>query len=73
MWPLLMRKMFGPAEIPVKFERFPMEMAVRPSQVYAEAAESAQLISTAARMADGYSTLKMPVGTVAGDGDRLIG
>lgn len=72
MWPLLMRKVFGPAKIPAKFRGFPKEMAVRPSQVFAEAAESALMIPTAAKTSDKYGQLKMPVAIVAGDSDRLI-
>jgi pimeloyl-ACP methyl ester carboxylesterase len=40
MWPLLLRKIFGPAPVPTKFKRFPKEMAVRPTQIRAAAAES---------------------------------
>ena len=32
MWPLLMAKIFGPRPTPKKFEGFPKEMALRPSQ-----------------------------------------
>ena len=39
MWPLLLRKIFGPSPVPEKFEGFPEEMAVRPSQIRASAAE----------------------------------
>ena len=72
MWPLLLRKIFGPAPIPEKFEGFPREMAVRPSQIRAEAAESALLIPVAATAAAHYGELKMPVAILAGAGDRLI-
>ena len=72
MWPVLMRKVFGPAEVPDKFRLFPKEMAVRPSQVFAEAAESALMIPTAVKTSDKYGHLKMPVAIVAGDSDRLI-
>ena len=41
MWPLLLRKIFGPSPVPEKFKEFPKEMAVRPSQIRASAAESA--------------------------------
>ncbi|HEX2256008.1 MAG TPA: alpha/beta hydrolase [Afifellaceae bacterium] len=71
-WPLLMRKIFGPAPVPAKFRRFPKEMAVRPSQIRAEAAESALLIPTAAAASGNYASLKMPVVIVAGAEDRLI-
>lgn len=72
MWPLLMRKIFGPAPVPAKFSRFPVEMAVRPSQLRASAAESALLIPMAAAAAANYSVLAMPVVIVAGSEDRLI-
>jgi pimeloyl-ACP methyl ester carboxylesterase len=73
LWPLLMRKIFGSAPVPAKFsQRFPKEMAVRPSQLHAEAAESALLIPTAAAASGRYTSLKMPVVIIAGAEDRLI-
>ena len=39
MWPLMMAKIFGPKSAPAKFEQFPKEMALRPSQIRASAAE----------------------------------
>lgn len=72
MWPLLMRKIFGPAPVPTKFRRFPKEMAVRPSQIRAAAAESAMLVPTAAATFANYAALKMPVVILAGAEDRLI-
>jgi pimeloyl-ACP methyl ester carboxylesterase len=72
VWPLLMRKIFGPAPVPTKFLDFPKEMAVRPSQIRAEAAESALLIPAAAVLSGRYSELTMPVVIVAGAEDRLI-
>lgn len=72
MWPLLMRKMFGPAAVPQKFDAFPEEMAVRPSQIDAEAAETAMMVPIAAAACTEYGRLKMPVAVVAGAGDRLI-
>ena len=33
VWPLLMAKIFGPRSVPEKFEAFPKEMALRPSQI----------------------------------------
>lgn len=72
VWPLLMRKIFGPAPVPAKFKDFPEEMAVRPSQIRAEAAESALLIPSAAAMCESYAGLSMPVAIVVGAEDRLI-
>lgn len=72
IWPLLMRKIFGPAPVPAKFRRFPKEMAVRPSQLRAAASESALLIPTAAAASAKYAALKMPVAIIVGAEDRLI-
>jgi len=72
MWPLLMAKIFGPRSVPRKFEGFPKEMALRPSQIRASAAESALMIPDAFHYRDEYKNLKMPVVIVAGDEDRLV-
>ena len=72
MWPLLMAKIFGPRSVPKKFEGFPKEMALRPSQIRASAAESALMIPDAFHYRDEYTNLKMPVVIVAGDEDRLV-
>ena len=72
IWPLLMAKIFGPRSVPQKFEGFPKEMAVRPSQIHASAVESALMIPDAFYFSGEYANLKMPVVIVAGDEDRLI-
>jgi pimeloyl-ACP methyl ester carboxylesterase len=72
MWPLLTRKIFGPAPVPKKFSGFPKEMAFRPSQIRASAAESALMIPDAFAARPGYAELKMPVVIIAGEEDRLI-
>ncbi|WP_247512569.1 alpha/beta hydrolase [Bradyrhizobium sp. 157] len=72
MWPFLMTKIFGPRSVPSKFEGFPKEMALRPSQIRASAAESALMIPDAFHFREEYANLKMPVVIVAGDGDRLV-
>ena len=72
MWPLLMTKIFGPRSAPKKFEGFPKEMALRPSQIRASAAESALMIPGAVDFQNRYANLKMPVSIIAGENDRLI-
>jgi pimeloyl-ACP methyl ester carboxylesterase len=72
MWPLLLRKIFGPNPVPQKFDGFPEEMAVRPSQIRASAAEAALMIPSVSRLQDKYRQLQMPVAIVAGAQDRLI-
>jgi pimeloyl-ACP methyl ester carboxylesterase len=72
LWPLAMRKIFGPAAVPKKFERFPKEMAVRPSQLRAGAAEALLMIPDAIALQGRYADLRMPVVIIAGDQDRLV-
>jgi pimeloyl-ACP methyl ester carboxylesterase len=72
MWPLMMTKIFGPRSAPAKFEKFPKEMALRPSQIRASAAESTLMIPDAFHFKDKYANLKMPVVIIAGENDRLI-
>jgi pimeloyl-ACP methyl ester carboxylesterase len=72
LWPLMMKHIFGPARVPSKFDAFPKEMAVRPSQIRASAEESALMIPDAEEFQDRYGELKMPVVIIAGQNDRLI-
>jgi pimeloyl-ACP methyl ester carboxylesterase len=72
IWPLMMAEIFGPRSVPDKFEGFPKEMAVRPSQIRASAAESALMIPDAFHFKDEYANLKVPVVIIAGEEDRLI-
>jgi pimeloyl-ACP methyl ester carboxylesterase len=68
----MMAKIFGPKSRPAKFEQFPKEMALRPSQIRASAAESALMIPDAFNFKDRYAELKMPVVIIAGEEDQLI-
>jgi pimeloyl-ACP methyl ester carboxylesterase len=72
MWPLMMAQIFGPRAMPAKFDRFPKEMALRPSQIRASAEESALMIPDAFHFRDQYANLRMPVAIIAGEEDRLI-
>jgi pimeloyl-ACP methyl ester carboxylesterase len=72
MWPLMTAKIFGPKSPPAKFEQFPKEMALRPSQIRASAAESALMIPDASHFENKYADLKMPVVIIAGEDDRLV-
>jgi pimeloyl-ACP methyl ester carboxylesterase len=69
---MVMAKIFGPQSVPKKFEAFPKEMALRPSQIRASAAESTMMIPDAFRTRHQYADLKMPVVIIAGDKDGLI-
>jgi pimeloyl-ACP methyl ester carboxylesterase len=71
-WPLFLRKIFGPNPVPEKFKGFPMEMAVRPSQIRASAADTALLIPSAHTLQKQYRSLQIPVAIVAGGADRIV-
>ena len=72
IWPMLLRKIFGPSPVPRKFDGFPEEMAVRPSQIRAGAEESALMIPSARALRGAYGRLTMPVVLVAGENDRYV-
>jgi pimeloyl-ACP methyl ester carboxylesterase len=72
LWPTALKKLFGPAEVPAKFNAFPKELAFRPSQIRASAEESALMIPDAFSLQGRYTDLKMPVVIIAGEGDRLV-
>ena len=69
MWPFLLRKILGPSPVPKKFQGFPEEMAVRPSQIRASAAKIGSYNSVCPGvLRDEYGQLQMPVAIVAGGG-----
>ena len=71
MWPAIKRRMFGPAPVPDRFQRLPVWMLLRPSQLRASAAESALMIPSAMMLSDHYPELTMPVLILAGSEDRI--
>jgi pimeloyl-ACP methyl ester carboxylesterase len=72
MWPMMMAKIFSPQPVPRKFDGFSKEMALRPSQIRASAAESALMIPDAFKLRLQYANLRMPVVVIAGEEDKLI-
>ncbi len=71
--PRINAKIFSPAQVPEHWTReFPMEMALRPSQIRAEAAEAAMMIPAAAGLAARHGELTLPVTIVAGEGDAIV-
>jgi pimeloyl-ACP methyl ester carboxylesterase len=71
VWPLLMRQMFGPAEVPPSFRAFPKWLALRPEQLRASAAEGAGMVPAALRLQSRYKALQMPVTIIVGSEDRI--
>ncbi|TQF28177.1 alpha/beta hydrolase [Bradyrhizobium sp. UNPF46] len=72
LWPAMLHKMFGPRSVPDKFDGFPKEMAMRPSQMRASAAEAALMIPAAFESSKTYDQIDIPTIIIAGDEDRLI-
>jgi pimeloyl-ACP methyl ester carboxylesterase len=72
MWSANLAKMFGPRPVPAKFRGFPKELAVRPSQIRAAAAEAMLMIPAAFSASPSYGELALPVVIVAGEDDRLV-
>jgi pimeloyl-ACP methyl ester carboxylesterase len=71
MTPAVVKTLFGPSSVPKRFEAFPVEMALRPSQIRATAADTALMIPAAAFLSQRYGELALPVVIVAGDGDKI--
>ncbi|WP_341987867.1 alpha/beta hydrolase [Azorhizobium sp. AG788] len=72
IWGASLRKIFGPARVPEKFEAFPTEMALRPSQLRAAAVETTLMVPAAAAVHRRYGELTVPVVIIAGADDRLV-
>jgi pimeloyl-ACP methyl ester carboxylesterase len=73
MEPAANRKLFEPAEVPQSWEDgYPAEMALRPSQIRAVAAEAALMVPAAARLSKRYRELPLPITIVAGEGDQIV-
>jgi pimeloyl-ACP methyl ester carboxylesterase len=72
IWPLVLRKLFGPSHAPPKFDGFPVEMTLRPSTIRASAADAALMIPDAFAAQAHYGELKIPVALIAGEADRIV-
>lgn len=73
LMPKVNARIFNPAPVPGQWvDEFPMEMALRPSQIRAEAAEAALMIPAAAAHASRLGELTLPVTIIAGHGDELV-
>jgi pimeloyl-ACP methyl ester carboxylesterase len=70
---LVYRKLFAPSPVPEGFaSEFPLELAVRPSQIRASSADTALMIPGAASAADRYAELSVPVALMSGEADEIV-
>ena len=73
LWPLMLRRLFGPAPVPERFRReYPVWMALRPSQLQASAAESAMMQLQALKLRRQEGELSVPTVLIAGEKDRMV-
>lgn len=70
--PLMAKTIFAPQPVPESFAGFPMEMALRPSQIRAVAADTAMMVPAAAQLSARYAELTLPVVIAAGEGDLIV-
>lgn len=73
MAPLVMKKLFEPAAVPEIFKaKFPLGLALRPSQIRASAADTALMIPSAAMSAHRHGELAVPITIMGGAGDKIV-
>jgi pimeloyl-ACP methyl ester carboxylesterase len=81
VWPSLARlladeaitRIFAPALVPAAFiADFPLELALRPSQLFADAEDIRMLNPGVARLQPHYPTISVPVELVTGDADGIV-
>jgi pimeloyl-ACP methyl ester carboxylesterase len=70
--PTFVRRIFAPAPVPASFERFPLPLSLRPSQIRAAAAEAALMQVGARQLSKRYDELQMPIVIMTGDGDKIV-
>ena len=70
--PELVRRVFAPNPVPAAFEAgFPIEMALRPAQLLADAEDLRSLNPCVARMRERYAAIAVPVEVVSGAADLV--
>jgi pimeloyl-ACP methyl ester carboxylesterase len=71
--PLATKAMFSPLTVPECFAKgFPRGLSVRPSQIRAEAQDTATMVWAATAMQHHYRELRVPVVIMAGTKDRIV-
>jgi pimeloyl-ACP methyl ester carboxylesterase len=72
MWPMMLKRIFQPAQVPEHFKPFPAWMAFRPSQLRASSAEIALIIPAVMSLGKRYRELNVPLVIMAGSEDHLV-
>jgi pimeloyl-ACP methyl ester carboxylesterase len=71
--PRLIRRMFEPRPVTARFRiEFPLDLALRPSQLRASAGDAALMVPAAAALQARYGEIRIPTAILAGQGDRIV-
>jgi pimeloyl-ACP methyl ester carboxylesterase len=71
--PGIVRKLFAPRPVPPRFAmRFPVDLALRPSQLKASAEDSALMVPSAAMLRKRYGELALPLRILSGTQDGIV-
>jgi pimeloyl-ACP methyl ester carboxylesterase len=72
MVPRIFRTIFAPRDVPEEMASWPTDLALRPSQIRAAAADSALMLPAVAALRDRYKELELPIVIVGGERDQLV-
>jgi len=71
--PGIVRASFAPRPVPERFAtRFPLDLALRPWQIRASAADSALMVPSVAELSRRYADVRHPLAILAGEQDRVV-
>lgn len=68
----IIAQLFAPEPVPQSFEQFPIELALRPSQLRANAEDLAALNADVARLRTRYKQIAVPVEILTGGADKIV-
>jgi pimeloyl-ACP methyl ester carboxylesterase len=68
----LINQMFAPEPVPASFQNFPIDLALRPSQLRANAEDLAALNADVARLRTRYKQIAVPVEILTGGADKIV-
>ena len=71
-WPLSVKNLFKPSDVPAKFQAFPRELAVRPAHIRTSAEEAALMLPSTSGLAAACQKLAIPIAIVCGAGDQVV-
>lgn len=71
--PLALKRVFSPKAPSKRFlAEYPLDLAMRPSQLTAVADDTVELPRSAARLSNHYRELLLPIDLIAGSGDKIV-